>query len=225
MSSTNLMEASAPPTHERVYQSLRDMILFGDLRPGHVVTLQGIADQLDVSMTPAREAVRRLIAEQALQFHGNRRISVPQIDTDRLDELYDVRLLLEPRLAGKAIESDRDSLASRLEKIDVRVDQAIASGDIKTYLTQNYRFHFELYEAANSTISLPIIASLWLQVGPFLRVVCGRMGTSSLADHHKSAIEAIRENDKKRLIDEIRKDLSQGLDHLRVEVRGVEAID
>ena len=225
MSTAVLTIANAPPTHERVYQSLRDMILFGDLRPGHAVTLQGVADQLGVSMTPAREAVRRLIVEQALQFHGNRRISVPQIDTGRLDELYDIRLLLEPRVAAKALSFDRDSLASRLEKIDVQVDQAIAGGDIKSYLTQNYRFHFELYEAANSAIYLPIVASLWLQVGPFLRVVCGRMGTSSLADHHKSAIDAIRKNDKKRLMDEIRRDLSQGLDQLRVEIRDVEARD
>jgi len=51
------------------------------------------------------------------------------------------------------------------------------------------------------------------------------MGTSSLADHHKSAIDAIRKNDKKRLMDEIRRDLSQGLDQLRVEIRDVEARD
>ena len=223
MSSAILMETSAPPTHERVYQSLRDMILFGDLRPGHTVTLQGIADQLDVSMTPVREAVRRLIAEQALQLHGNRRISVPLINSSRLEELYDVRLLLEPKLAAKSLLFERNNLAVRLKKIDIQVDEAIASGDIKTYLTQNYRFHFELYESANSTIYLPIIASLWLQVGPFLRVVCGRMGTSSLADHHKSAIDAILKNDKKRLMNEIRKDLSQGLEQLRVEIRDVEA--
>ncbi len=221
MSTAILTVANGPPTHERVYQSLRDMILFGDLRPGHAVTLQGIADNLGVSMTPAREAVRRLIAEQALQFHGNRRISVPQIDTARLDELYDIRMLLEPRLAAKALLFKRDSLASRLEKIDIQVDHAIENGDIKSYLTQNYRFHFELYQAANSSIYLPIIASLWLQVGPFLRVVCGRMGTSNLADHHKSAIDSIRKNDKKKLMDDIRKDLSQGLDQLRVEIRDV----
>jgi len=113
MSVAVLAEPIAPPTHERVYQSLRTMILFGDLRPGHAVTLLGIAEQLGVSITPVREAVRRLIAENALQFHGNRRISVPDMDQARLDELYDARLLLEPDLAAKAASSLNESLALR----------------------------------------------------------------------------------------------------------------
>ncbi len=219
MSVAVLTDPISPPTHERVYLSLREMILFGDLLPGHAVTLLGIAEQLGVSITPVREAVRRLTAEQALQFHGNRRISVPEIDPAQLDELYEIRLLLEPNLAAKAVVFGNDGLAERLEKIDARLDTAIASGDIKTYLKQNYQFHFEIYTASNSAVYLPIVTSLWLQVGPFLRVVCGRMGTSNLTDHHKSAIDAIRRGDGKELGNAIRRDLSQGLDQLSHEIR------
>jgi len=223
MSVAALSEPIAPPTHERVYLLLRDMILFGDFQPGRAVTLLGVAEQLGVSITPVREAVRRLTAEQALQFHGNRRVSVPEIDPARLEELYEVRLLLEPNLATKALSSDGSLLADRLEKIDSKIDAAISDGDVKTYLKQNYRFHFEIYQAANSVVCMPIVASLWLQIGPFLRIVCGRMGTSNLADHHKSAIEAIREGNVTNLRDAIERDLSQGLEQLRTEIREVQS--
>jgi len=210
-------EALPPPAHQRIYGSMRAMLLYGELPPGRDVTLLGLAKELDVSITPVREAVRRLIAERALQFHGNRRISVPHMSVARLDELYDVRLLLEPNLAAKAAFGDRKPLANRLEKIDSELDKAIANGDAGAYLRLNHQFHFAIYEAVDSTVYLPIVESLWLQVGPFLRVVCGRTGTSNLVDHHKAAIAALRNNDAEALKLAIHDDLHQGLDLLRRE--------
>ncbi len=55
-----------PVAHDRVYRTLRTRIMHGELPPGEALTLRGIGKQFDVSMTPAREAVRRLVAEGAL---------------------------------------------------------------------------------------------------------------------------------------------------------------
>ena len=66
-------ETGKMPAHQAVYEKLRVMILFGDLAPGQPVTIQGLTDQLNVGMTPVREALRRLIAEGALTHQGNRR--------------------------------------------------------------------------------------------------------------------------------------------------------
>ena len=65
------------PAHELVYRDIRDQILFGEFEPGQPVTIQGLTDALGVGMTPVREALRRLTAEGALEFLGNRRIAVP----------------------------------------------------------------------------------------------------------------------------------------------------
>lgn len=210
-------ESVPPPAHERIYTALRSMLLFGELQPGRDVTLLGLAEQLDVSITPIREAVRRLIAEKALQFHGNRRISVPRMDAARLDELYDVRLLLEPELAMRAVNGDVAGFVGRLEAIDLSLDDAIATGDVGGYLRYNHDFHFTIYRSVESRVFLPIVESLWLQTGPFLRVVCGRCGTASMADHHKSAMEALRNGDAEALRDAIHRDISQGFDVLRGE--------
>ena len=60
-----------PATHERVYRALRGRIMLGELPPGRALTLRGIAADHRVSMTPAREAVRRLVAEGALTLSSS----------------------------------------------------------------------------------------------------------------------------------------------------------
>ena len=90
------------PTHQAIYGELRERILFGDFEPGGSVTLQGVADQLGVSLTPVREAVRRLIAGGALQFPDNRRLSLPALTAPLLDEIYAVRAVTQPEPARRA---------------------------------------------------------------------------------------------------------------------------
>src|SRR5690625_2794966 len=76
---------------EWAYRQLKEAILGGQFVPGRSVTLRGIAAMLDVSLTPVREAMRRLVAERALEAHGNRRVTVPKMTPRKLDELCSVR--------------------------------------------------------------------------------------------------------------------------------------
>ena len=66
------------PAHERVYRSLRARIMHGLIAPGVSMTLRGIAAEFDVSTTPAREAVRRLVAEGALKLSASGRVSTQE---------------------------------------------------------------------------------------------------------------------------------------------------
>jgi hypothetical protein len=73
---------AAPPdpnaaAHERLYRSLRQQVMHGELAPGQALTLRGIGKQFGVSMTPAREAVRRLVAEGALTLSSSGRVATP----------------------------------------------------------------------------------------------------------------------------------------------------
>ena len=88
------------PTHERVFRSLRARIMHGEIVPGQAMTIRGIADEFDVSMTPAREAVRRLTAEGALSMSKTGRVTAPLLNTERIEELASIRALLEPELAA-----------------------------------------------------------------------------------------------------------------------------
>ena len=203
------------PAHERVYRQLRDRVLFGELAPGQAVTIQGLTDALRVGMTPVREALRRLTAEGALAFLGNRRIVVPELDEHAISQLSVARLALEPDLARLAVEAVSDDDITQLADTDTRLDAAIRQGDVRGYLIENHRFHADLYALAQTPILTEMVDRLWLRFGPSLRVVCGQIGTRNLPDRHKDVLTALSARDADAAASAIAADITQGMDQIR----------
>lgn len=203
------------PAHELIYRQLRDQVLFGDLAPGQAVTIQGLTDKLGAGMTPVREAIRRLIAEGALEFQGNRRVTVPLLDADRISELILARQWLDPHLALRATERATLEDLEELTIMDTAHDAAIEKGDLRAYLELNYCFHKRLYMIADAPILAELADGLWLRFGPSLRVVCGRMGTQNLPDKHKDILAAMHARDAERAARAIREDVIQGMEQVR----------
>lgn len=203
------------PSHEVTYTRLRDMILFGHLAPGQPVTIQGLISDLGAGMTPVREAIRRLTAEGALLPQGNRRVAVPELSAEMLDQVAYARLAIEPKLAELACPKVTPDLIERLEVMDASVNRAIDTGRLPDYLAANHAFHFTLYEAAGAPVLLDMARSLWLRAGPSLRAVIARYGREAAPDLHRVALAAMRAGDAAGLADAIRRDLQQGIDHVR----------
>ena len=206
------------PAHEIVYRRLRDMILCGELEPGQAVTIQGLVAELDAGMTPVREAIRRLTAENALEFQGNRRVSLPVLGPTDINELEFARLALEPQLAVWAAAKATDADIVALERIDAEVNRAIAKGDVRSYLLQNYRFHAYLYALSEARTTMAVADALWLRMGPSLRVMGGRFGTSNLPDMHADAILALKRGDANAVGAAIHADIAQGFEQIRASV-------
>jgi DNA-binding GntR family transcriptional regulator len=203
------------PSHEVTYARLRDMILFGHLAPGAPVTIQGLIADLGAGMTPVREAIRRLTAEGALLPQGNRRVAVPQMSAEMLDQVAFARLAIEPNLAARAAGRLTQPQIDRLEAIDAKVNKAIEAGNLPDYLAAHHAFHFALYEAAGAPVLLDLARSLWLRAGPSLRVVIDRFGRETAPDLHREALAAMRARDAKALAAAIERDIQQGVDHVR----------
>lgn len=215
----------APAVHEEVYERLRKAIIAGQLEPGMSLSVRGLAAQFGVSAMPARDAIRRLAALGALEFTPTRRVTIARMTAAKIEELTVARTTLEPALARRALQRlngrarDLDRLVAALARIDADMDGAIARGDIGLYAQTNSDFHYTLYDAAQSPVILGLVESLWLQVGPFMRVVIGRLGTSSLVDQHKEAIEALRAEDAAKLEEAIRLDILEGMTNIaRAEI-------
>ncbi|MCL5777989.1 GntR family transcriptional regulator [Limibaculum sp. FT325] len=198
------------PAHEAVYRALRAQILEGGLAPGASLTLRGVAEGLGVSMTPAREAVRRLVAERALAMTDTGRVQVPLPDAGALDELFRARSLLEPELAVRALPGVDKPLISALRVIDDRLEERLEAGDAAGYVRANNAFHSLLYARANAPALMALVESVWLQTSPVMRRVYGRIGTGSLIDYHEAALEALAARDADRLAAAIRSDVEQG---------------
>lgn len=199
------------PEHQAVYETLRDKILLGGFAPGQPMTIQGLAEDLGVGMTPVREAIRRLTSESALETLGNRRVIVPDLTQSQLDDIYFMRLQVEPELTKRATKSVTKQCVEELYEIDRAIDLAIETGDINGYLEGNKDFHFRIYTLAEAPILMRIAQSLWLQVGPSLRVVCGRFGTANLPDKHDAILQAFLDGNPEAAAAAMQEDLEQGI--------------
>lgn len=199
------------PVHEAHYQRIKERILFGEVAPGQPLTIQGLAGVTGAGITPVREAIRRLISEGAIVSLENRRHAVPKMTSERLDQLQLLRMAIEPELAEMGAKNVGKSEIAKLERIDCEVNDAINSGNVGSYLEANYRFHFTLYRAAKAEVLLRHVEMIWLQLGPALRVACGRFGTSNLQDQHRSATDALKSGDVVAVRDAIKEDIRQGM--------------
>ena len=183
---------------ERVYRELRRAFIYGKFEPGQSLTIQDLAKSLETSTMPVRDALARLVSEQALEAMPNRSVRVPPISAARIDDLLRARIVVE----GAALEL----AAARLTPADFEALHAAnrdysralarrARVAIDDELEANRRFHFRLYEASASPVLLPIIESLWLQSGPVVRAAVIAFDPSSqiAAPHYHAQIVAALE--------------------------------
>ena len=198
------------PIHEQVYRRLREKILYGELRPGQAVTIYGLVDELDVGMTPVREAIRRLTAEGALVFQGNRRVCLPEISQRDFEDIAFVRRSIEPKLAVMAAAKATPKIIDEMRAVDDKLNIAISQGNVRDYMLYNHQFHFTLYMLAESELLLSMVSSLWLRYGPLYRVISGKWGTAQLADRHDETLAALAARDFEGVGEAILADMEQG---------------
>jgi DNA-binding GntR family transcriptional regulator len=200
--------------HERVYRTLRLRVLHGEIPPGQALTLRGIARDFGVSMTPAREAVRRLVAEGALSLSSSGRVATPELTPERIEELASIRALLEPELAARALPRAHFALIDRLTAINAANGEAVIKHDAVAYIRTNLEFHRTLYLRAQAPAMLALTETVWLQLGPTMRALYGRLSRNEASPYHRLILAALRAGDEPGLRLAIRTDVTQGLRHL-----------
>ena len=202
---------ATPVAHDRVYRALRTRIMQGVLAPGESLTLRGIGKSFDVSMTPAREAVRRLVAEGALTLSSSGRISTPELSNERIEELAALRALIEVELASRALPRAHMALIERLQTINTSVAEAVAHRDAVSYIRTNLEFHRTLYLRAQAPAMLAMAETVWLQMGPTMRALYGKLRRTEPPQYHRLIIAALRAGDEPGLRLAVRSDVTQGL--------------
>jgi DNA-binding GntR family transcriptional regulator len=205
-------EAAAEPVlHASIYEELRGRMITGKIMPGVSLSTRGLALEMGVSQMPVRDALARLAAEGAVQIRFKRKIEVSAMTTERFTDLFDCRLLLEPEAAVQALPYITPALLRRLREIDSALDVAMENGDVLGYMERNFEFHFTIYRANRRATLNRLIESLWLQFGPYMRVIYGRYGTASLVDQHRLALAAVEANDAQALRQAIASDIADGM--------------
>jgi DNA-binding GntR family transcriptional regulator len=225
--SAKLTPVPRETVNDRVYGELRRALIKGLFDPGQVLTIQELATTLETSTMPVREALSRLISEQGLEAMPNRSVRVPPVDATRLEDLLQARIVIEgatlamaaPRLSSP----DLDELELLVRRHDA---QPRAPGAIDLQLELNQAFHFRIYQAAGSTVMIPIIESLWLQSGPYIRAAAMAFDPNSeisTSHFHAKIVGALRAKDVAAARAALASDIGRAFDLLRDKRRGAGA--
>ncbi|WP_414474873.1 GntR family transcriptional regulator [Microvirga sp. M2] len=199
---------------DEIYRRVCDLILDGEIAPGQLVTIQGLADAFGVSAMPVREALQRLTTAKALTVISGRSIGIPKLSLDLLTDLRRVRLEVETLAAVWALARLTSEDIARLDHLVSLMDSAIADGDVKRYLHGNREFHFKIYSASGSEVLLGLIETLWLRISPFFNLLheAGNYGVANAA--HKEIVRALTSHDPEALERGMRSDIESAAEVL-----------
>lgn len=195
--------------------TLRVSLFSGGYAPGQKISIRKLAEEHDVSVIPARDALRALVAEGVLAFTDSRTIAVPVPDAQRLSDIRFARTSLECELARRAFPRFSATERAALRSIDHALDQAIEDNDIRAYAQGNFDFHFYIYKRAEASVMLNLVETLWMLYAPSMREVCTMYGATNIAhDYHRAAMAALDQGDEDAFVDAIANDIAQGMDFI-----------
>ncbi|KQX94822.1 GntR family transcriptional regulator [Variovorax sp. Root473] len=143
----------------------------GRFAPGEKLKLRDLAAEMGISPTPVREALARLISEQALEQVGHHSVRVPVMSEERFAEVRTLRLMLEGEAAARAAPRATAEDVKKLEAIHDRMAALREAGDTAGELVEAERFHMEVYALARMPVLQRMVEGLWLQCGPLMKAL------------------------------------------------------
>lgn len=201
---------------EQVADFLREGIIAGVYPRGSRLKQADIAEQLNLSITPVREALKMLEAEGYISRDSYRGACVVPFDASASGEILQLRLLLEERLVKAAVENVADSDIAELRALESEFEQAFDSGDRAAARGINYRFHRRLYDIAALPHTLHFVQILWARY-PFdlINAVGGRGDRA--AQEHVAILDALAARDSAKAVLAMRRHIESGWDVLKSE--------
>jgi DNA-binding GntR family transcriptional regulator len=185
------------PLRQSVYDALVELVVAGRLRPGQHLVETELARQLGVSRQPVREALHRLEAEGWVDLRPNQGAFVHVPTDQEVDELLDVRELLEVETARLAARVATAGQLARLRVICHDGEAAVEAGDIVRFVSVNNEFHAELARMAGNAVLAELAAIVGRRVRWYYRLVAPLRGHESCAEH-LDLVEAIECGDGER---------------------------
>jgi len=196
-SQLGLARIARETVQDRVYSVLRDRLMRGGFEPGQKLKIAELASALGTSAMPVREALNRLAAERAIESMPNRSVRVPSLSKESLRDLMEARFAIEGLAVSRAAVNMDEPTLLMLRQLIAAQSETDAEHVSEASAEQNRAFHFTIYRRSGSAVLLPIIESLWLQFGPYLRVASerfdGRQGRGT--NFHVEMVDALERGD------------------------------
>ncbi|MEO6090574.1 MAG: GntR family transcriptional regulator [Umezawaea sp.] len=202
---------------EEVANALRGAIISGEMRPGELYSASGLAERFGISATPVREAMLDLVKQGLVEVVRNRGYKVTVVSEADLDQITQIRQLLEPTASAEAAPHITADELVDLRRLASAIVDAAAGGNLVSYVNADREFHLRLLSAAGNHRLVRIVDELRAQTrlyGLSALVASGRLVDS--AQEHVEMCDLIAAGDAKKL----KKLMSTHLGHTRREWAG-----
>ena len=194
---------------EQVYEHIKEMILRGDISSGEKITEQKIVEQLGVSRTPVREAVRRLAGDGLIVFTPNKSAEVITVDAKFKRDLGTVRITTDCLSAVLAMQNGSNADFEALRVLSGQCIEAQLAGDIHSRIRFDSAFHMKLVEISGNTLLVEIQKNLYVKSQFAQTHTLVKKKETDLCDvrQHEEIIDALFARDAGRVLAAIKKHL------------------
>jgi len=183
---------------KKVYESVRDAIILGDLAPGSLQSVQKLASHLKVSRTPVREALLKLADQGMVRFERNRGARVLQTTIHDLEEIFSLRLLLEVPATYRATQQVGAAELRQLRSALDTFRKGIRRASTREHLELDARFHRIIMRASGNRRLADFIDSLRdLQMMRGLTAAPKTRDLNEICDDHQRIFDQIVKRDPK----------------------------
>ncbi|MFW6256757.1 MAG: GntR family transcriptional regulator [Bacillota bacterium] len=210
---------SYQPLRKQVYEVLREAILTGKMKPGEKITEVEIANKLNVSRTPVREAIRMLELEELIVIVPQRGVFVAGIKSIKeINDIFQVRTELEGLAAYLTAQNITEEQLSQMDKYTEQIKACIANDDLEKCIEIDISFHQIIYEASDNKWLQKLLDSLFEQITRFRSRSLDREGRMEEAlNEHRELSKAFAQRDGKKA----RKLVEQHIENARQSIISV----
>lgn len=184
------------PLRELVFESLREAIIQGKLGPGERLMEIQLAEEMGVSRTPVREAIRKLELEGLVVMIPRKGAYVAGLSLKDIADVFEIRRALEGLAAELASERATDEELEEMERYLVKISEEIETGDVDKVVETDTGFHSLLYKASRNERLTQIINNLREQIQRSRTTSLSYPGRMKIAvEEHRKIVEAVSARD------------------------------
>jgi DNA-binding GntR family transcriptional regulator len=181
----------------RVHERLRVDILEGKLRAGHHIKQEELTEMLGVSRTPIREAIQRLEAEGLVRYIRRGSAVVSEIPRHEIEEIFELRALLEGHAADKAADAMSEKALAKLQRLIAEMDEFHSAKDLRKVLLKNEEFHRTIAALAQNETLLRMLSQIWRDIRRLrFDYLMAPGGFAESTSDHKALVAALEQRDK-----------------------------
>ncbi len=206
------------PLRDVVFQTLREAILKGDLRPGERLMELQLAAKLGVSRTPIREAIRMLEQEGLAVTIPRKGAEVARMTEKNMEDVLQIREALDDLAVQVACDKMTEEQLKNLTLAAKNFENAIQTGNLSKIVAYDVEFHDIIYESTDNPKLVTLLNNLREQIYRYrVEYLKEKENYPMLIKEHKTILEALREKDKERVADAMR-------NHIRNQAEAVKNI-